>query len=308
MEKKVVLITGCSSGFGYAAALRFARGGKSHFPSQVRLGGWQVFAGVRDLAGEGVEELRAFAVKEGLPLALVKLDVTDDKSVADAVVNVKEHAGRLDVLLNNAGFGYRGPLEEFTVEEIRQQYETNILGVVRLVKAAAPLLREQRKGLIVNISSLSGLLTLPFSGPYSSSKYALESLSDAWRLELAPFGIKVVLVEPGAFQTAFSQKEKWATGFKQDTSPYRFLRPRLLDGWDKRVTLPGWLGLARRFLAPVLAQRPPEEVVEVLWQIANNKNPHARYLVGRDAHFFLWLKKLLPTFLWDAALRRVYNW
>lgn len=326
LERKVVLITGCSSGFGLAAALRFARGGKSHFPakcdlggkshfpSQVRLGGWQVFAGVRNLNGAGVEELKEFPAREGLPLEIMRLDVTDDKSVADAVGYVKERARRLDVLINNAGFGFFGPIEDFTVEEILQQYETNVFGMVRMIKAVVPLMRrpalagQPGGGLIINISSISGLIALPFSGVYASSKYALEALSDALRLELAPFNIKVVLVEPGAFRTAFSRKEKWAAAFRQDLSPYRSLRPRLMGGWDKRFKPRGWLGLVRRFLSPVLKSRPPGEVVEVLWRIANNKNPRARYLVGRDAHFFLWLKKLLPSFLWDATLRKFYGW
>ena len=164
---KVALITGCSSGFGYLTALKFARNGII------------TFASVRDLNSEGTVQLKKVADEEKLPLDIIQIDVTNDESVKKGVEYIIQKNKRIDVLVNNAGVGYYGPVEEFSIEEIQSQYNINVLGVVRTVKEVMPWMRKQKNGLIINVSSVAGLVTFPLYGLYSSSKYALEALQNS---------------------------------------------------------------------------------------------------------------------------------
>src|SRR5262245_51387456 len=194
---RTVLITGSSSGFGQLTALTLARRGD------------QVFATLRDLDSPGAKLLREAAASEQLPLTVHRLDVTDPASVQAAV----EAVGRVDVLVNNAGFGYRGPIDALTDQELRDQFDTNVIGVARMVRAVVPGMREQGSGTIVNLSSVVGTVTIPFDGAYSASKHALEAISKAMRFELAPYGIKVFVVAPGVFATSFGSNPKLSSGF-----------------------------------------------------------------------------------------------
>jgi NAD(P)-dependent dehydrogenase (short-subunit alcohol dehydrogenase family) len=194
---RTVLITGCSSGFGRLTALTLARRGD------------QVFATLRDLNSPGAKLLRDAAETERLPLTVHRLDVTDPSSVQAAV----DEVGRIDVLVNNAGFAYRGPIDALTEEELRRQFDTNVIGVARMVRAVLPAMREQGAGTIVNLSSVVGTVTLPFDGAYSASKHALEAISKAMRFELAPYGIKVFVVAPGVFATSFGENTKLGSEF-----------------------------------------------------------------------------------------------
>ncbi len=190
---KVVLVTGRSSGFGRLIAETLARQGH------------QVYASLRDADGRNAAagaELRELAAAENLSLQVVELDVTDDASVDRAINRIIQESGRIDVLVNNAGAAYMGPAETFTVEQVRQQFDTNFFSIVRMNRAVLPHMRRQGSGLLLYISSVLGRLVVPFTGVYNASKFAVEGLAESYRYELAPLGIDTAIVEPGAFPTA----------------------------------------------------------------------------------------------------------
>lgn len=189
---KVILITGSSTGFGRLAAETLARKG------------YRVYATMRNLAGKNAahaQALRALAKQESLDLSVIELDVTKDESVDTAVAEVIQHAGRLDVVINNAGVMYWGITEGYTLEQARAQFEPNFFGVLRLNRAALPQMRKQQSGLIISVSSLAGGLTFPFFALYCASKQALEALALGYRYDLSAFGIDSVVIEPGPFST-----------------------------------------------------------------------------------------------------------
>src|SRR6202040_1340208 len=188
---RTVLITGATDGLGKAAALLLAQRG------------YQVFAAGR--SREKRAELEAIAREEKLPLEAVELDVCDDQSVQAAVGHVLAKAGAIDVLINNAGVGYMGSLEDLQIEDWRRQFETNVFGVVRVTQAVLPSMRERKRGRILMMSSVAGLVTVPAQGAYSASKHALEGLTNALRLEMFPFGVDVILIEPGYIATGMQQ-------------------------------------------------------------------------------------------------------
>ena len=195
--KKVILVTGSSSGFGRLTVESLARQGH------------HVYASMRDINGRNAEasdQIRELAERENLAINLVELDVTDDVSVDEAVIEIIDRSGRVDVLVNNAGFGYMGPTETFTLEQIQQQFDTNFFGVARMNRAVLPYMRRQGSGLLMHVSSIAGRLTMPFMGIYSASKFAVESLAEAYRYELSSLGIDSVIVEPGAFPTSIFAK------------------------------------------------------------------------------------------------------
>jgi NAD(P)-dependent dehydrogenase (short-subunit alcohol dehydrogenase family) len=193
----VVLITGASTGFGYDAALRLARRGH------------QVIATMRDIAGRNQHNrktLETIAAGEGLPLQVLELDVTSEESAQSAVARAAESAGRLDAVINNAGFAGIGVTEAYTAEQFQQLFDVNVYGVVRVNRAALPYMRRQRSGLLIHVSSGAGRVTVPAMGAYCASKFALEAIADAYRFELLPFGIESVLVEPGIYRTPIFDK------------------------------------------------------------------------------------------------------
>ncbi len=195
--KKVILVTGSSSGFGRLTVETLARQGH------------QVYASMRDINGRNAEasdQIWELAERENLAINLVELDVTDDVSVDKAVSEVIERSGRVDVLVNNAGTVYMGPTETFTLDQIQQQFDTNFFGVARMNRAVLPYMRGQGSGLLLHVSSIAGRLTMPFMGIYSASKFAVESLAEAYRYELSSLGIDSVIVEPGAFPTSIFAK------------------------------------------------------------------------------------------------------
>lgn len=290
--QKVVLITGCSSGIGYHTALKFARNGH------------KTFATVRNLNSGGAVNLKKISEDEDLPLKLYQLDVTKDQSVARAVKSVitskLNKEGKIDILVNNAGFGYLGPIEDFTIDEIKDQYETNIFGVLRVAKAVAPYMRKQKLGLIINISSINGLIPFPLFSVYSSSKFAIETLSEGLRFELSHFGIKVVIVEPGSFLTKFVDNRKHPKAFMTAESAYNDLTSNFFARYNKthdkaKVTL----------LNKTLN---PSRVVDTIYHISELKKPSPRYLVGYDAWLFYTLRKLLPWQIWEFLLKKAYKW
>src|SRR5256885_4015369 len=195
--EQTILVTGSTSGFGRLTVETLARQG------------YRVFAGMRAAAGKNApaaEELRALAQREALALQIVEIDVTDDTSVERAIKAIIETTGRLDVVVNNAGVSYMGPLEAFTPEQVRQQFETNVFGVLRVNRAVLPQMRKQGSGLLLQIGSIAGRLAMPYLGLYAATKFAVEGLTESYRYELAPFGIDAAIIEPGTYPTPIEAK------------------------------------------------------------------------------------------------------
>ena len=188
---KVILITGASTGFGRDTAETLVRAGH------------RVFASMRDIAGRNRPHAETLRAKK---IDVLELDVTDDASIERAVASVLKEAGRIDVLVNNAGVGAMGISEAYTVDQVRALFDVNVFGVQRTLRAVLPTLRSQGQGLVVNIGSVLGRVTLPFSGLYGATKFALESLSESYRYELSQFGVDVVLVQPSAYPTEIFAK------------------------------------------------------------------------------------------------------
>jgi NAD(P)-dependent dehydrogenase (short-subunit alcohol dehydrogenase family) len=199
--EQTLLVTGSTSGFGRLMVETLARQG------------YTVFAGMRDVAGKNApaaEALRQGAEREQLALHVVDLDVTDDASVEQAIDAIIGTTGRIDVVVNNAGVSYSGPLEAFTLEQVRQQFETNVFSVVRVNRAALPQMRKQGSGLLLQIGSIAGRLAMPYLGLYGATKFALEGLTESYRYELGPFGIDAAIIEPGTYPTSISANRQVA--------------------------------------------------------------------------------------------------
>lgn len=265
----VALISGCSSGIGRATALLLAERGWRVFATARRL------ESLRDLASEGITPLR--------------LDVTDDASMAVVVEQALSEAGRIDALVNNAGYGLAGPLEELTAQDVRRQFETNTFGPLRLAQLVLPAMRAQGRGRIVNVSTIGGRISMPFLGPYCASKFALEALSDALRMETRPFGIRVIVVEPGRVETNFNAAAtEHARRFLDDAdSPYH----RYVDPFVRSVT---------RWRAS-----PPERVAKVIHEALTAARPRARYRATPDARLGLAIMPRLSDRKRDALLSRL---
>ncbi len=247
------LITGTSTGIGFATALRFARAGH------------HTWATLRDPAKAG--PLRDLAEREGLPLEVLPLDVTDPDSVARGVAEVFRRDGQLDVLVNNAGIGGAAPLEEVPEAEHRAMFETNYFGALRMIQAVLPKMRERKSGAIVNVTSIAGRVAVPCQVPYSASKHALEALSEALAHEVRAHGIRVVIVEPGAFATKIFDNSAPATRYDKG-SPYRHVMRRNGKMYARMLREPG----------------DPAAVADVILQAVTAAETPLRHIVGWDAH------------------------
>lgn len=212
LEKQVVLVTGCSTGIGRAVVRELKASGHRPFASARRL------ESIADLAAEGIET--------------IQLDVTSAASIQAAIATLKERAGRLDVLVNNAGVNAFGPLAELPLEDLRGVLETNVIGLVAVTQAAFPLMAEQRSGRIVNVGSVVGLLPTPFAAGYCASKAAVHSLSEVLRQEVKPFGIEVVVVQPGGVKSSIAEAgASKLERYRSDGSRYK----RVYEGIRKRA-------------------------------------------------------------------------
>ncbi len=276
-----VLITGGTDGLGRAIALLLAERS------------YRVFATGR--SAERRAQLDAFARERNLPLMAVEMDVCDDASVARAVSQVRAQAGAIEVLVNNAGVGYFAVMEEIRMEDLRQQFETNFFGVVRVTQAVLPEMRELRRGRIINMSSAAGKVALPMFGAYSGSKFALEGMSDALRLELYPFGVDVVVIEPGYIRTGFqsiSADLSSSYGAPSRASAYAVL----YESFRRTTTS-----------ARNRSQYTPEDCARVVLRAVEDDPPRPRYTVTRTARLAAWAKRLLPDRVLDRSLRRAYG-
>ncbi|MEX2245666.1 MAG: SDR family oxidoreductase [Dehalococcoidia bacterium] len=271
----VVLVTGCSSGFGKLTAIAFARRGDT------------VFATMRDPSKDGA--LRVGAAQAGVSVEVVPLDVTDRASVDAAVAQVLRRSGRIDVLVNNAAYGTHGPVEAYDDDEVLRILDTNVAGVVRTVRAVLPHMRERGSGTIVNVSSLVGRVAAPLGGIYAATKHALEGLSDALYFEAGRFGVRVIIIEPGAFSTSFHDNRHIPRRFGDD-SPYAELGQRFAQASDR---LPG------------RGERPgPELVAQTIVEAVYSDAPKRRYAVGPDAEAIIPLHKRLSDEEFEGLMRR----
>ncbi len=271
---KIVLVTGATAGIGRMTALHLAKRGH------------HVIA-----TGRKLPELAALKTDAGsLKLDTVSLDVTSTASIAAAVTAVdaltKGHG--LDVLVNNAGFGVLGPTSEIGDAEMRRQYDTNVFGLMNVTRAFLPKMVERRAGTIVNVSSLGGRITLPYFGVYNSTKYAVESLSDALRYEMRPFGIGVSLIEPGIIRTNFEATAVSGLGqFK--TTPFAVA----VEKYEEMSKL------ANRFASE------PIVIAKAITKAVESRRPRARYVAPFSNHVFFAMSTLLPTRVWDWTMRKV---
>ncbi len=274
-NRPVVLITGCSTGIGFATALLLARKG------------YRVFATLRNLKKAG--PLRQAA--SGLPIEILPLDVDKSVSVQKAVAVLLKKTGRLDALINNAGLGAFGALEEFTDEDIQTQYETNVFGLMRVTKAVLPVMRAQKSGRIIQLSSLAGKMTFAGIGLYCSTKHAVEALTENLRIELRPFNIETAAVEPGSMNTQFKYNRRKTKVFTQGQSAYQSVLEKILAfGNQQSLNAPG-----------------PEKVAEVILKALQADRMAARYPVGFDAEWFPVVRWFLPNFAYDWILRGMYR-
>lgn len=270
----MVLITGCSTGIGRATAQRLSRRG------------WTVYATAR--RPESIEDLAACGCR------LLQIDVCDETSMRRAVEAVETAEGAVGVLVNNAGYGLEGPVEELTADQIRRQFETNLFGPTRLAQLVLPGMRRQGWGKVVNLSSVGGRITVPGGGAYHASKYALEALSDALRFEVRGFGIDVILIEPGAIRTRWVDTAVASLAPQDRLGPYKefnlAVANRLRGAHE---------GLLARFATG------PESVAGVIERAITVRRPRPRYTVPATAAIFTFSRRLMPDRAWDAFMRRL---
>ena len=255
---KVAVVTGSSTGIGYETSLILARNG------------FLTYATMRNLNKS--ENIKLVATKENLPIQIKQLDVTDDVSVTNAIQAISSEAGRIDVLVNNAGYGLNGAFEDLAMDEIKAQYETNVFGLIRTSQAVLPIMRKQKSGTIVNISSGAGRFGLPGASAYVSTKFAVEGLSESMSYELEPFGIKVVIVEPGVIRTNFFDGLVVAKKSQDPNSPYSQIMQKTANGFEEMMKN---------------ASSSPDLVAKVVLNAIRDENPSLRYLAGSDVETWL---------------------
>ncbi|MBG9791622.1 short-chain dehydrogenase [Paenibacillus dendritiformis] len=275
-DRPVALVTGASSGFGMLASVKLAEQG------------YRVIATMRGTSRP--EALAALAAARGVEsrLEVRRVDVTDAVSIEAAVAHALGTYGRIDLLVNNAGYAQGGYVEEVTMEQWRAQFETNVFGAIAAAKAVLPHMREQGRGTIINIGSISGRIAFPGYAPYAAAKFAIEGFSESLRLEMKPYGVHVTLIEPGSYPTNI-----WEKGFSSmaadDASPYR----------SRLETI---LRFSRQSAS---SKADPWEVAHLIGRIAADKRPRFRYPIGSGARLLLAAKTLLPWTLIEKLILRL---
>jgi NAD(P)-dependent dehydrogenase (short-subunit alcohol dehydrogenase family) len=268
--QKTVLITGASSGIGKATAHAFLREGNKVYTAARRLDRME------DLAQAGA--------------VLLSLDLTDDASIVAAVDQIKQQQGRVDVLINNAGYGSYGALEDVPMSEARRQVEVNVFGLARLCQLILPMMRGQKSGKIVNITSIGGKIWEPFGAWYHATKFAVEGLSDCLRMEVAPFGIDVIVIEPGAIRTEWSgiavESLRTISG-KTPYAPYALQHAKMIEGSMKSSMT-----------------SEPAVVAQAILNAVKASSPKTRYAVGGGARLILFMRSILSDKQFDRLMRR----
>ncbi len=269
-QKKVALVTGASSGIGEATAMRLHELGFTVYGVARRIDRMQT------LAGHGVQVLA--------------MDVTDEASMVAGVKHILAEAGRIDVLVNNAGYGSYGPLEDVALDEARRQFEVNVFGAARLIQLVLPTMRAQRSGTIVNVTSMGGKIYTPLGSWYHATKYALEAVSDCLRLETKSFGINVVVIEPGAVRTEWAAIAAEHMRAMPTESPYADKTRAVADTASSEAT-------AKR-------SSPPRVIATAIGKAVTARRPRTRYVVGFGARPLLILRRWLPDRAFDAFISR----
>lgn len=270
-EKKVILITGASSGIGYDTAQKLAEQGHRVYGAARRV--------------ERMESLKEYGV---VP---IKMDLTDDASLVEGIRQILQAEGRIDVLVNNAGYGYLGAIEQVPLAEARRQLEVNLFGLARLTQLVLPHMRQQRGGRIVNVSSIAGKASLLYGGWYNVSKYSVEAFSDALRMEMRPFGVKVSIIEPSGIKTEWGPIA--AENLEQSSAGSAYAERGLNMAANMRWTF------ASRLLSG------PDTVTRSIVKAVNARHPRLRYRPGRGADTFLFLHAILPARWWDAMVSSI---
>ena len=268
MEQKVIILTGASSGIGFQTAEMLAKQGHIVYGAARRV--------------DMMEPLKAFGVK---PLAL---DVTSEESISQAVDTVIKSEGRIDVLVNNAGYGSYGAVEDVSIEEARKQFDVNLFGVAMLVKAVLPHMRSQRKGTIINVSSMGGRLTTYFGAWYHTTKYALEAFSDALRMETKPFGIEVSIIEPGGIKTPWGHIAADHLAESAKGGAYEAQATKAAEGMHKQYS------------GNMMSD--PKVIAKAISRATNARRPKTRYLIGLGAKPLVFLHTILPTRWFDYIM------
>ena len=260
-NQKVAIVTGSSSGIGHEIALILARNG------------FRTYASMRDLQKKS--RLKSIKDEENLSLEFVQLDVTDENSVSIAIKTIYDNAGRIDILVNNAGYGLTGAFEDLCIDEIKTQFETNFYGLIRTTQAVLPFMRKQKSGIIVNISSGAGRFGYPMGSAYVSTKFAVEGLSESLSYEVEPFGIRIILIEPGMIKTDFSNASVMAKKSTDPNSPYMSLMKSMEKGIKR---------LHENASSPQL-------VANITYDAITSDEPKMRYLAGKDVEQWVEAKK-----------------
>ena len=271
--EKVAVVTGTSSGIGFETSLALAREG------------YFTYATMRNTAKSN--KIKEIAQKENLKINVLELDVDDEKSVKSAIAQILDQKQRVDVLVNNAGWGLWGCVEDVSIDEFKEQFETNFFSIIRLIQEVAPTMRKQGSGTIVNVSSVVGRIGFPASPAYISSKFALEGLSESLRFEFAPFGVDVIIIEPGVIKTNFMKNMKMAKKSELDTV-YKDITTKVVSGVKMMVEM----------------GTPPKEVANTIVKAIKDKKPLPRYVVGNDALMFLEAKKSKTDIEFENYLKK----
>ena len=271
--EKVAIVTGSSSGIGFETSLALAREG------------YFTYATMRDTAKS--DKIKEIAKKENLKISILELDVDDENSAKTAIAQILDQKQRIDVLVNNAGWGLWGCVEDVSVDEFKEQFETNFFSIIRLIQEVAPTMRKQSSGTIVNVSSVVGRIGFPASPAYISSKFALEGLSESLRFEFAPFGIDVIIIEPGVIKTDFMKNMKMAKKSELDTV-YKDITTKVVSG----VKMMAEMGT------------PPKEVANTIVKAIKDEKPLPRYVVGNDASMFLEARKSKTDIEFENYLKK----
>lgn len=273
----VAVVTGSSSGIGFEIALMLARNG------------FQTYATMRNLAKS--ENIKSIASKENLPIYIEQLDVADNKSVTNAIQAIVSKANGIDVLVNNAGYALTGAFEDLAIEEIKAQYETNLFGLIRTTQTVLPIMRKQKSGAIVNISSGAGRFGYPGGSAYVSTKFAVEGLSESMAYELEPFGIKVILVEPGVIKTNIANGMVIAEKSQNLNSPYSQIMRKMSTSFEHMLE----------------NASSPDVVAKVVLKAVTSENPSLRYLAGKDVEMWIDAKRNMSDDQFYKMIKQSFN-
>jgi NAD(P)-dependent dehydrogenase (short-subunit alcohol dehydrogenase family) len=275
-QLSVAVVTGSSSGIGLAASLALAKNG------------YVTYATMRNLAKQ--DSIQSVAEKEHLSIRTVQLDVTDENSIKNAIQSILSESGRIDLLVNNAGYGMTGAFEDIGMDEIKSLYETNVFGVIRVTQAVLPIMRKQGSGRIINISSGAGRIGYPGGSAYVSSKFALEGLSESMAFEVEQFGIKTVLVEPGFIRTNFAENIVTAKKAQDPNSPYSQTMMQMKSSSHRRR---------------MIENAPDADLVaSVIVEAATAKEPNLRYLAGKNVQQMVAAKKSMSDEEFQNMIRQ----